>query len=91
MLVCSVQHSSNRCEGQLFGNPSTFHNNLNKGTKMKFQLGTKVLIAISGEAGQIIGRAEYLDSHPQYYVRYTAADGRATTAWWEESALVMSN
>lgn len=35
----------------------------------------------SGEAGEVIGRAQYVDSNPQYMVRYVAADGRMTQEW----------
>ncbi|MBR8027808.1 hypothetical protein KDX27_22650 [Burkholderia cenocepacia] len=53
----------------------------------KFSLGDNVTIAASGEAGEVIGRAEYADSSNQYYIRYKAGDGRATESWWSESAL----
>lgn len=53
----------------------------------KFELKQAVTIAASGEAGEVIGRAEYTTSESSYLVRYQAADGRATEAWWQESAL----
>lgn len=53
----------------------------------KFELKQPVSIIASGETGEIVGRAEYTSSETSYYVRYKAADGRAVTAWWEESAL----
>ena len=53
----------------------------------KFGLNQDVTIAASGEAGKVIGRAEYTTSESSYLVRYQAADGRATEAWWQESAL----
>jgi hypothetical protein len=53
----------------------------------KFELGQRVVIAVSGEQGTIQGRAEYMGSENQYQVRYKAGDGRAVEAWWEESAL----
>lgn len=53
----------------------------------KFSLGADVQIAASGEAGKIIGRAEYLTGERSYFLRYKAADGRAVEAWWVESAL----
>lgn len=52
-----------------------------------FSLGQQVVITASGEAGQVVGRAEYLNSSNSYYVRYQARDGRATEAWWTEDAL----
>lgn len=56
--------------------------------EFKFQLNALVRIVASEECGQIIGRAEYLESADCYLVRYKAADGRAVEAWWNESALV---
>lgn len=52
-----------------------------------FKLGQGVTIKVSGEEGYIQGRAHYVDSNPQYNVRYKSADGRAVEAWWNESAL----
>jgi hypothetical protein len=48
----------------------------------KFSLGDKVKITISGEEGQIIGRAEYLADTRQYQILIKAAGGRAVTDWW---------
>lgn len=57
--------------------------------KFRFELGASVQLACSLEEGQVIGRAEYLNSgEPQYQVRYRAADGRQVEAWWGDSALV---
>lgn len=53
----------------------------------KFNLGQQVVIAASGETGEVTGRAEYATAECSYYVRYKAADGRATENWWTESAL----
>lgn len=53
-----------------------------------FNLGMEVRLKASTERGEIIGRAEYLHSENQYYVRYKAGDGRQVEAWWGESALV---
>lgn len=52
-----------------------------------FDLKSTVKITASGEAGEVIGRAEYTDSETSYYIRYKAADGRAVESWWNESAL----
>lgn len=54
---------------------------------MKFNLGDSVRIAAGTESGKIFGRSEHVTSEPQYFVRYVAADGRATEQWWTESAL----
>jgi len=53
----------------------------------KYELKQTVTIAASGEAGEVLARAEYATSENSYYLRYKAADGRATEAWWSESAL----
>lgn len=53
----------------------------------EFSLGDTVAIAASGEAGKVIGRAEYAHDENSYLVRYKAGDGRAVEAWWQESAL----
>lgn len=55
--------------------------------KFKFELKQQVTIAASGEQGTVIGRAEYVHCENSYYIRYKAADGRATESWWTESAL----
>lgn len=44
-------------------------------------------ITVSGEAGTVIGRADYIDSENNYYVLYKGADGRAMKEWWRESEL----
>ena len=44
-------------------------------------------ITASGESGEIVGRAEYVNADNSYHIRYKAADGRAVTDWWTEGAL----
>jgi hypothetical protein len=56
-------------------------------SSFKFKLGDVVRIRASGEAGEIIGRAEYSTAINNYCLRYQSADGRATEAWWTEDAL----
>lgn len=53
----------------------------------KFDIGQQVAIHASGESGEVLGRAEYATAENNYFIRYKAADGRATEAWWAESAL----
>ena len=53
----------------------------------QFELGQQVKLTGSGEQGYVAGRAEYQDSPPSYFIRYRAADGRLTEAWWSGSAL----
>lgn len=57
----------------------------------KFELDQQAQIKVSGEIGQIIGRAEYTTGENSYYLRYQSADGRAVEAWWAESALADVN
>jgi hypothetical protein len=53
-----------------------------------FELGQPVRIRCSGEAGHVIGRTEYLDTHPHnYYVRFKSSTGRACEEWWTAAAL----
>lgn len=54
----------------------------------KFDLGQKVALALSGEAGEIIGRAHYSFASPAYLVRYKAADGGQVESWWNQDAIV---
>lgn len=53
----------------------------------RFNLNQQVSISASGEAGQVIGRAEYSNGQNSYLIRYKAADGRAVESWWGEDAL----
>ena len=55
---------------------------------MKYELLQAVTIASSGEQGEVIARAEYAHSEPNYLVRYKCADGRAVESWWGESTLI---
>ncbi|WP_340520011.1 hypothetical protein [Cupriavidus necator] len=54
----------------------------------QFDLESGVKLSQSGERGVVIGRAEYVNSAPQYQVRYVAADGRQVEGWWDGQALV---
>jgi len=53
----------------------------------KFNLGEKVTVEVSGETGEVLGRAEYTTAANNYLIRYRCADGRAVEAWWQEDAL----
>jgi len=55
--------------------------------QFQFQLGDEVSIAVSGERGSIVARAEYATGVRSYLVRYKAGDGRAVENWWHEDAL----
>ena len=54
----------------------------------KFALDQAVHIFASGEQGVVVARAEYVNSAPQYLIRYQRKDGCATEAWWPEDALL---
>lgn len=41
------------------------------------------------ERGVVVARTDYLGNETQYLVRYRAADGCATEAWWPRSVLVV--
>ncbi len=53
----------------------------------KHELGQLVQVTISGEKGQVKGRAEYQNDANQYYIHYLSADDRAVNAWFEEGEL----
>lgn len=55
--------------------------------KFEFELNSKVQLTLSGEQGEVIGRAEYSTGTKAYLVRYVAADGRLVEAWWDETAI----
>ena len=52
-----------------------------------FELEAEVTIKASGEAGEVIARAEYARDENRYFVRYKNAQGVAVEQWWNESAL----
>lgn len=52
-----------------------------------FKLGDSVNLALSGEKGEIVGRAHYVNAIPSYLVRYVAADGRQIETWLAEDAI----
>lgn len=56
--------------------------------EFKFSLGQKVKLALSGESGDVVGRAQYLNANNNYYVRYVDAHGVQRESWWSEEALV---
>lgn len=57
-------------------------------TPFKFEMSAEVIIAVSGECGKVIGRAQYITTPlNSYLLRYKTADGRATEQWWTEDAL----
>ena len=55
-----------------------------------FDLREQVRIIASGEAGEVIGRAEYTHGNPQYQLRYKNAVGLAVEQWWPGDALELA-
>ncbi|MEE9923718.1 MAG: hypothetical protein PBV01_10200 [Brucella anthropi] len=55
--------------------------------KWKLELGQTVTLAMSGEQGVVVGRAEYEIDEDCYLVRYKAGDGHLDENWWPESAI----
>ncbi|WP_028451882.1 hypothetical protein [Chitinilyticum aquatile] len=56
-------------------------------TPFKFDLNQHVTLAMSGEQGVVIGRAEFNNREPWYFVRYVNTNGQQTENWQDESAL----
>lgn len=56
----------------------------------EFEIGSIVTIGVSGERGDVIGRAEYVYAGNSYLIRYKSADGRAVEIWWDEGALTIT-
>ena len=53
----------------------------------KYELNQLVESRVSNEQGHIKARAEYATAENSYLVHYKAADGRAVSAWFDESDL----
>lgn len=56
-------------------------------TEFEFEMGQDVKMAKSEECGTVIGRAEYHNSPPSYYIFYQSADGRQVKNWWDAEDL----
>lgn len=56
--------------------------------ELLFTLNQAVTIVVSGERGTVCARAQYANgAEPGYLVFYKAADGRAVSAWFDQSQL----
>lgn len=53
----------------------------------RFALLDRVRVTASGEAGQVIGRAQYANARDGYLLRYRNALGQAVEQWWSDDAL----
>lgn len=54
--------------------------------KFKYNLGDSVILNMSGETGEVVGRGEYINSDNNYLLRYVTADRRQVEGWWNEDA-----
>lgn len=54
----------------------------------EFDMGDTVHIKVSGEQGQVIGRADYKHDQNYFQIRYRTSNGTATTRWWGADALL---
>lgn len=54
----------------------------------KFELGAFVMLKMSGEKGEVVGRCEYAHAEDAYFVRYLDAHGCQVESWQGENALV---
>lgn len=52
------------------------------------KIGDRVQLEGSAEQGRIIGRAEYLEAVPSYFVSYVDGKGCKREEWWRASALI---
>lgn len=55
--------------------------------KFEFDLGERVEIKSSGEAGEVIGRAEYVSGGIQIQLHYMDGQGCAKTEWFYQNLL----
>lgn len=55
--------------------------------KFEYRVHDVVLISVSGERGEVIGRAERESGAIEYLVRYENGYGCAVEKWWDENAV----
>lgn len=53
-----------------------------------FNLGDKVSLKLSGEEGEVVGRAHFNNAPPQYYLRFKGGDGCQRTGWFMAEDLI---
>ena len=55
---------------------------------IELKLGDRVALTYGvDEVGDLVGIAQYTFMHDLYFVRYTAADGRAAEGWFDKFQL----
>ncbi len=52
---------------------------------LRFKLGDKVVIKLSGAIGEVIGRAEYEHSESNYLLRLVNKQGNLEREWFNDS------
>ena len=58
---------------------------INHGASYVFDIGQQVAFSTSKNPGTVVGRAEYIDSAPSYYVRFIDGHGDQKKEWFSES------
>lgn len=53
----------------------------------KFALKQSVVIAVSGEVGQVISRSDAVNTEASYFVSYKAANGCSDKKWFDSHEL----
>lgn len=55
---------------------------------MMFNIGDEVRVILTGQVGQVIGRAEYNNVYPNsYWVQYESGEGNLAKSWFDEQDL----
>ena len=55
---------------------------------MKFNIGSFVIVSLTGQKGIVIGRAEYDNVFPNsYWVQYVSGEGNLAKSWFDEQDL----
>lgn len=54
----------------------------------KFALKQSVVIAVSGEVGQVISRSDAVNTEASYFVSYKAANGCSDKKWFDSHELM---
>ena len=55
--------------------------------KWEFEIGATVYFAINGKEAKVVGRAEYANCNPRYFLRFEKASEHAED-WFDEDAIV---
>lgn len=61
---------------------------MNSKEHFEFNLGDEARLAVTGESGEVIGRADSKHDQNRFQLRYKDAQGCAQTKWFPADALV---